>query len=469
MARKIAFLSDWNVVHPILDLGRFELWARYPAEIAQDLIVTPMLFGTIYEGAERGDVYTQPPCDFVLLHARDEAHLGALLDDVAPRLGALPDAYVLDANTGVVYDASRPGARLDLDAVVSGLAAVMRRRGVSGFGDVSVANAFVRSQRAVFEGLATGTQVETFRALPETGVRIAEVAAQAEANPLRLWEAMFWRGENYRWDLLRGECPLVGELWSDLAANRTLLRCVADAEHAFGVGADESRGWITCGPLRLRQRGSRVEIWFRMSPADRRAAFLPQTEVPGEDAMPSLLATLCAGGMNGKTEMLDGYTESVILAHPRLHAADVAGHLAEEIRRVVGAEVHLDAPDAEGGVAEHPEEPADAWRVRWWKRYVSVLTPMHRADSLPWEIHTGLHLAEDFMLWKMRQRSPGLTQGLAPLLRLIERRLIRGLTDNERAGVRAKLDAVGAERLGDVVLDLAPDALAAWIVDPDAR
>ncbi len=36
-------------------------------------------------------------------------------------------------------------------------------------------------------------------------------------------------------------------------------------------------------------------------------------------------------------------------------------------------------------------------------------------------------------------------------------------------GVAARFDIVGRERLGDVVLDLSPEALAAWMADPDAR
>ncbi|MFO0625969.1 MAG: hypothetical protein U0325_10170 [Polyangiales bacterium] len=63
----------------------------------------------------------------------------------------------------------------------------------------------------------------------------------------------------------------------------------------------------------------------------------------------------------------------------------------------------------------------------------------------------------------------GMQQGLAPLLRLFSRRLDRALTDDERAVVVARLDALGADRLGDVVLDLAPSALAAWLADPAAR
>jgi hypothetical protein len=60
-------------------------------------------------------------------------------------------------------------------------------------------------------------------------------------------------------------------------------------------------------------------------------------------------------------------------------------------------------------------------------------------------------------------------QGLAPVLRLFERRLARPLTDPERKIITDRLDTLGPERLGDVVLDLAPDALASWLADPEAR
>jgi hypothetical protein len=63
----------------------------------------------------------------------------------------------------------------------------------------------------------------------------------------------------------------------------------------------------------------------------------------------------------------------------------------------------------------------------------------------------------------------GMQQGLAPLLRLFSRRLDRALTDDERAVVVARLDSLGADRLGDVVLDLTPPALAAWLADPAAQ
>ncbi len=63
----------------------------------------------------------------------------------------------------------------------------------------------------------------------------------------------------------------------------------------------------------------------------------------------------------------------------------------------------------------------------------------------------------------------GVQKGLQPLLRLFARRLGRDLTEPERAEVLVRFDTVGADRLGDVVLDLSPAELAAWLSDPQAR
>jgi hypothetical protein len=60
----------------------------------------------------------------------------------------------------------------------------------------------------------------------------------------------------------------------------------------------------------------------------------------------------------------------------------------------------------------------------------------------------------------------GMQQGL---LRLFSQRLARALSDVERAVIVARLETLGADRLGDVVLDLSAPALAAWLADPAAR
>lgn len=55
------------------------------------------------------------------------------------------------------------------------------------------------------------------------------------------------------------------------------------------------------------------------------------------------------------------------------------------------------------------------------------------------------------------------------LVHLFERRLSRPLAEAERATIRQRYDAVGPVRLGDVVLDMKPAELAAWLSDPDAK
>jgi len=65
----------------------------------------------------------------------------------------------------------------------------------------------------------------------------------------------------------------------------------------------------------------------------------------------------------------------------------------------------------------------------------------------------------------------GIEKGtLAPLVHQFGRRLGRPLTAEERDGLSQRLAALGADRLSDVVLDIADAAaLEAWLHDPNAR
>ena len=49
------------------------------------------------------------------------------------------------------------------------------------------------------------------------------------------------------------------------------------------------------------------------------------------------------------------------------------------------------------------------------------------------------------------------------------RKLGRPLTSEERSRIVARIDTLGPDRLGDVVLDLSPTALDAWLADPESR
>lgn len=330
---------------------------------------------------------------------RGHDHMHFLLDEVAPLLVDVPHAYVLDADAGLVHSAKEPHRARSVEEVPALIeeAAIHRR-------DSSDDTAsFCEAQARAFDDLPSPDEVEAYLSSPTTKERIADAAARVEAAPLRLWEAMLWRGHNYRWELVAGEVPLVGELWSELAANRTLLRCVEDAERGFGAGAFDEGGWIRCGSARMRQRGTQVEIRFRPSAADRLVAFAPHARLLGEDAVPSLLGVLLAGGENGKTEMLGSYTESIAEVPPRVDVAEVAHTLADEIRRWVGANVVVSG-EADRAGSRWPEKHDDAtWHVHHWKRWVAVFMPLGRASHLPWDIQAGLHLSDEFLLHRMRR------------------------------------------------------------------
>lgn len=60
----------------------------------------------------------------------------------------------------------------------------------------------------------------------------------------------------------------------------------------------------------------------------------------------------------------------------------------------------------------------------------------------------------------------GMREGIAPLLRLYHRKLGRGLSAAEQQTLLTRLGTVGAERLGDLVLDLDGPALDHWLHDP---
>jgi hypothetical protein len=69
---------------------------------------------------------------------------------------------------------------------------------------------------------------------------------------------------------------------------------------------------------------------------------------------------------------------------------------------------------------------------------------------------------------KAKVQQEGREKGIGLLAHLVERRLARPLDSAERGTLIRRLDTLGPERLGDVVFDLSPEALAAWLAAPDA-
>jgi hypothetical protein len=207
-----------------------------------------------------------------------------------------------------------------------------------------------------------------------------------EDHPLRLWEALFWRGHSYRYEIIEGAVPLVADMLSRLAANRTLLSLVRDAERLEARAASEGEGWIRCGRFRMRQLDTLVELRVHLSEADIRAAFAPRTRVPEDEREPTIVGTLLAGGDNGKTELVHGWTWSTIELPSEEHAGRIAELIASEIRAWTDQAAAVIGRDA-----ELPEEHSPTWFVCAHGRWLTVYVPMARHDCLPFDVVIGGH------------------------------------------------------------------------------
>jgi hypothetical protein len=137
--------------------------------------------------------------------------------------------------------------------------------------------------------------------------------------------------------------------------------------------------------------------------------------------------------------------------------------------RLMGRGRVLDA-----ALAELRALPAEAWEhtlfeilLRWRQEIAALPTRSQRDEDF---METTRETFEQFKE-RVRQEGEtrGVSRGLQPLQHQFARRLGRPLTEGETATLLARFDTVGPDRLGDVVLDLTPDALAAWLTDPDAR
>lgn len=380
MARNHRILWSWErfrrVVRPSGDL---RLWSRFPLELAPDLIVSPHLFDWP-EAAPRGrrgengrEVYTCAGAPSVVVFAAvSGAHRRFLEEEVIPR----------------VHEHVRFVALVDFEA------------DQFGFGPLPPRYLLPAEHIAPLLRIAWGhdrVPYGSFAELlepPEEGFETAffgpdderpEDVAKLEAHPLRLWEALFWRGHTYRYELIDGEMPLVGDLRSPLAANRTLLQIVKDAERLEGTRAEEHEGWIRCGRFRVRQLSRLVEIRVRLSPADVRAALMPQAIVRGDEELPSVLGALMAGGDNGKTELWNGFTWSAIEATSAARCREIAHVLRVELERWTETRATVIERDD----FELPREGREEWFLVPHERWLTIYVPFARHDCLPWEVHSG--------------------------------------------------------------------------------
>jgi hypothetical protein len=354
------------------------LGTKFPVELGPDLILSPHLygwrrpraFGERGRSARRDQFYTlvDPP-SFVLYVGRGDEPIRFLHEDLAPAVPPTTRVVIVDGDRARFWDTPAPGAPRERSKPLAELGRLLD--GWLG-GDVFVEGAFDNLPAPWgFPKL-----VPALHEIQEDIVRVIE------RTPVHLWELFFARGHAFRWELVRGEVPLAARFPTELAADRSLIQCVADAERFEGGAVVERGGWIEAGRFRMRRRGARLDVRARLTAADVRVAFMPAAEMPGSDALPTLAGVLMAGGDNGKTEMMRGYTWSTIACLPG-EAPRLAEALRETIVRWCGApSVDVLSREDDAG----PRHDDGRWVIEHDDRYMTVSTPMYRDDVRPWEV-----------------------------------------------------------------------------------
>ncbi|TKD09939.1 hypothetical protein [Polyangium fumosum] len=244
---------------------------------------------------------------------------------------------------------------------------------------------------------------------------------------------------------VKGERRLLHLEWQgDMPANMPFRSYEYQSLMAFAVAAESRAGSQLVPPIEsvVVLLGGRAEPWpphgsYRLSPPD--APF---------------------SGVHFRIEPVYQRTVAELAARGPfwLIFAPLAGDADEPcIRRVMEDLRAQVSPEAfeELGVAMAVLAEADQ-RGRDLRSVVRTMLPRELVMQ-NWIYKEGL---ED---GRQKGREEGLQTGLAPLAHQFERRLRRPLTPTERATLAERLLQQGAERLGDVVLDLSPEDLATWL------
>jgi hypothetical protein len=131
-----------------------------------------------------------------------------------------------------------------------------------------------------------------------------------------------------------------------------------------------------------------------------------------------------------------------------------------------------------GAVLQHALRDLLALPPGSWERTVVLLVFARLRFDLPQDPHDLAEEEEELAVTSQQivealqheAMEKGVEKGAAGVVaHQFERRLRRALRDEERARLRERTETLGPDRLGDLVLDLSVDELAAWLADPDAR
>jgi hypothetical protein len=376
MARTRQALLDWQLFSRAARVdGNPPIWSRFALELAPNFIVSPHLFDWVREGPYEPDAYTCSKTPVLIVFCGRGEHLAFLRDELVP-------AAMRHARHVALIDADQREFAVDAKSAWSPLAELAPLlRAAYGAEPSSHAAARFDELLAALSGHVDGVE----RRLVQDQVVPGHVE-RVEQHPLRLWEALFWRGHTYRYELIDGEVPLVGNLLTPLGANRTLMQLVDDARRLESCAPHDEHGWIRCGRFRMRQQGHFVHVRVRLDPADARAAFMPRARVQNDDVLPSLVGALMAGGDNGKTELWNGWTWSAVVTDSSETVGALVPKLQREIQEWVGSPASIQ--NAEFSL---PNESRDEWFLVPYERWVTIYVPFFRERCLPWDVH-----AEDY-------------------------------------------------------------------------
>ena len=375
---------DWNTVFARVDIDGLadrHLWSRFAVELDERTIVVPHLFDqprpfARYRRGRDHCTFVETP-SFAVFLARSDEHETFVAREIVPAVHRrIPLVAVVRS------DLAR--CRLaPLDAAPSfdvGHLPLLLNRWV---GANDEAPAFPDD---LFERDADYARFFVHE------VPGPDDIASIEAHPLRLWHVLFGRGWSRRYEIVDGEVPLILELPTRLATNRTLMQCVRDAERLEEMHATEEAGWIRCGAFRMRQHDRILDLRVGLSPQDRRVAFGCERLSSGASELPSIPGVLLSGGDNGKTEMVHGRSWATAELDSPAEVARFLPRVVAEIERWTGL-----APDVRDRSSGYPADPRNS--ERWILRrsdeepWLDVFVPFGQADCLPfWAIagHLGL-------------------------------------------------------------------------------
>lgn len=104
-----------------------------------------------------------------------------------------------------------------------------------------------------------------------------------------------------------------------------------------------------------------------------------------------------------------------------------------------------------------------------WERMVIGPLIIQFRLALPAEPDQRTPEEEEFFMTSIDYVALVENQGKRALLaRQVERRLRRPLSEPERAILQQRVEGLGAEHVGDIVIDLSPEALAGWLAEGEA-